>query len=369
MRSREEFKSSLIAFAKKSVGLKEYCKNEEGAKMFLVLPFIALLGYDDRNPLEVTPEHEADFAEKYKNRADYAIIIDGLPTMAVECKSIGNNKRDDRGQLKRYFNAVKTTKLGILTDGIKYEFFVDSVEPNMMDDDPFLALDLDVVATEQVADGTLEHLFALTKGNFDPASVGEKARLGLAYQAIHSYLQQEFENPSEEFSRFVLGAVNIKNVRKNAIDTYRGVTKAAFSDVFKSYLLNRLDIGDAPRPAPSTPSAALVEPPKGTGEDKIETTETELAIFENVRRRLSFLSAGDADLFKQIEKINYRDYQGKFIIFYDKERKGRLIDVVENKAGVVKFILWDGLPENEADDLGVFDERLIALFRSRVSEV
>lgn len=368
MRTREEFKSALIAFAKRAVTVKEHCRNEEGAKMFLVLPFIGVLGYDDRNPLEVTPEHEADFAEKYKNRADYAIMVDAVPTIAVECKAIGNGKKDDRGQLKRYFNAVKSTKLGILTDGIKYEFFVDSSEPNMMDNDPFLVLDLDAVAAEQIADAAVDHLFALTKDNFDPASVGEKARQGLAYQAVFAYLSGEFANPSEDFTRFVLSAVNIKNVRKNAIDTYRGVAKAAFSDVFKSHLLNRLDIADGrPKSTATTPVTPEILP-TNPDIDRIVTTEAELAIFEEIRRRLSFLAGGDLELFAHVQKVGYRDYQGKFIVFYDKERKGRLIDVIERRDGSINFIIGDGEPDAEGGNLSVFDDRLIALFKKRVKE-
>ena len=57
----DEFSDKLIAFAKRNINSAERCTNEESTKMFLVLPFVNFLGYDDRNPHEVCPEHAADF--------------------------------------------------------------------------------------------------------------------------------------------------------------------------------------------------------------------------------------------------------------------------------------------------------------------
>ncbi|MBK5959590.1 hypothetical protein CCR97_15455 [Rhodoplanes elegans] len=84
----DEFGDKLIAFAKRNVGLADRCGNEESTKMFLVLPFVNFLGFDDRNPLEVCPEHAADFSDKYKNRVDYAILQNDLPIIAIECKML-----------------------------------------------------------------------------------------------------------------------------------------------------------------------------------------------------------------------------------------------------------------------------------------
>lgn len=59
----DEFSDKLIAFAKRNINSAERCTNEESTKMFLVLPFVNFLGYDDRNPHEVCPEHAADFSD------------------------------------------------------------------------------------------------------------------------------------------------------------------------------------------------------------------------------------------------------------------------------------------------------------------
>lgn len=113
-----DFREKLGAFARRSVGLASRCGNEESTKLFLVLPFLSFLGYDDRDPSEVAPEHGADFSDKYKNRVDYAILKLEEPIVAIECKSVGVELKDERGQLRSYFNAAQSVKMGILTDGL-----------------------------------------------------------------------------------------------------------------------------------------------------------------------------------------------------------------------------------------------------------
>ncbi len=44
----DDFRQKLVAFAARSVELAPRCANEESTKLFLILPFLHLLGYDDR---------------------------------------------------------------------------------------------------------------------------------------------------------------------------------------------------------------------------------------------------------------------------------------------------------------------------------
>lgn len=369
MSKRDEFRASLVAFSERAMKIKEHLKNEEATKVSLVQPFIALLGYDDRDPTEVAAEHAADFSEKYRNRVDYAILKDMSPVIAVECKSVGNGKKDDRGQLKAYFNACKTVKLGILTDGIVYEFFVDSDEPNLMDQEPFLTVDFAAVAAGRITDTMLDGLQSLIKTEFDPTSVAENARMNLTYLAFHAYLTAQFSAPTIEFTRFLLRENNIKHVRVAAIENYREIAKTAFHDVFNARVLQRLDITatsvqkSAPPRTPEVVAVTALQPEKAP-----QTNAKEIEIFEEIRRRLAFLSSGDPDLFAHISQIGYRDYQGKFTVFFQKERKGRLIDVIEGKDGSIRFQVADGTPDHEKNILSALDDRLIALFRKRIAD-
>lgn len=363
-----EFRGKLQAFAERLQRVRGHINNEEQTKVTLILPFIAMLGYDDRDPTEVSAEHAADFSEKYRNRVDYAILRDMKPIVAVECKSAGGSRKDDRGQLKAYFNAAKTVKLGILTDGVTYEFFVDSEEPNMMDDDPFLIADFEQIAKGQLSDTLVEELWSLHKTRFDPESLSENARRNITHRAFVDYLTAQFGQPGVEFTRFLLKENDIKHVRANAVEGYQAIAKAAFDEVFTTHLLRRLDISGAAKASAqmSQPTAPVEEPTDIKRERGVVTSENELRAFEALRIRLAYLSNGRPELFAAIPKVAFRDYIGKMIVYYERERSGRLMDVIENSSGNIRYVLADGIEPAQFTDLAQMDDRLRALFERRV---
>ena len=76
------FQEQLVAFAN-TAGLRiAQCANEEQTKLYLVLPFLRLLGYDALDPSQVVAESSADFSDKYKNRVDFFVMANGIPAIA-----------------------------------------------------------------------------------------------------------------------------------------------------------------------------------------------------------------------------------------------------------------------------------------------
>jgi hypothetical protein len=296
------------------------------------------------------------------------------PIIAIECKALGSSKVDDRGQLKRYFNAEKAVKLGILTDGLVYEFFVDSVEPNLMDDSPFMTLDLRAAAAGELTDAVVKGLHALTKTQYDPGTVSESARLGLVYRAFYSYFQREIDNPGEDLTRFLPSQNGIRHIRANALRTYQDLARSAMRDVFAHHLLKKLDLGGVgmaePKPALQ---AAEATSPNGKGNadaPKTEITEVEQSVFDYIRRRLAFLVAGDQELYDRIERIAAKDYQGKFVIYLGMERKGRILDFYEGRnGGPMKFVFVDDPNPVETTNVKTLDDRLVASFRRSVAAI
>jgi predicted type IV restriction endonuclease len=129
MLAREELAAELADLATRSAQIRGFCRNEESTKLHLVLPLVRLLGYDPADPSEVSPEHDADFDIRHPNRVDFAILRDAKPIIAIECKKVGTNLPDVRGQLRSYYSALPTAALAILTNGTQFEFFVDSSDP------------------------------------------------------------------------------------------------------------------------------------------------------------------------------------------------------------------------------------------------
>ena len=223
----EDFRQKVRLFSERVVGVAPRCINEESTKLFLILPFLSLLGYDVTNPDEVCPEHNADFSEKYKNRVDFAILKNGSPIIAIECKTLGMALRDERGQLRSYFNAAPTVKMGVISDGLAYEFYADSDEPNMMDQTAFLSLDLRQVAKGKIEDSIEDGLKSLQKAIFDPENIGAEAKRKLDFQNFVQQIAQLSQEPTEPFTRMLLQNVGLSHVRTKALTEYRELIKSA----------------------------------------------------------------------------------------------------------------------------------------------
>ena len=132
-----DFKDYIKQIGDRVVKLKDQIQTEEATKNAFIMPFLQALGYDVFNPLEVVPEYTTDIGTKKGEKIDYAIFKDGVPTILVECKHWALNLDLYDGQLLRYFHVSKA-KFGLLTNGINYRFYSDLVEPNKMDEKPFL---------------------------------------------------------------------------------------------------------------------------------------------------------------------------------------------------------------------------------------
>jgi hypothetical protein len=365
----EDFRQKVKLFAERMVGLAPRCTNEESTKLFLVLPFLHFLGYDDRNPDEVCPEHGADFSEKYKNRVDFAILKGKLPVIAIECKTLGMALKDERGQLRSYFNAAPTVKMGVITDGLVYEFYADSDEPNMMDANAFLSLDLREVAKGKIEDSVEEGLRSLEKVNFDPENIGAEAKRKLIFQNVIHQIAKLAEEPSEPFVRMLLQNAGLSHVRTKALSEFRDITRSAFREFVNLRILQRLDIpakdkelekSIAPDPVPHESSPKV--------DDNLTPSPLELQVFQYIKRRLAYLVEDDT-LFDEIEKIEDRKYKGKLVVFHRRERAGRLFDFYE---GRTKRYTFDFGPEAGGevctDKLADIDKLLLAIFTRRVKD-
>ena len=330
------------------------------------------LGYDDRNPDEVSPEHSADFAEKFKNRVDFAILKGGTPVIAVECKALGTALRDERGQLRGYFNAVQTVKMGVITDGLVYEFYADSDEPNIMDQSAFLSFDLREVAKGKLEDSIDEGLRSLQKNNFDPENIGAEAKRKLIFQNVVQQITKLAEDPTETLVRALLQNAGVSHVRTKALDEYRDLVRNAFREFVNVRILQRLDLPtkdkdkDADKPT-LLPPASIVEPAvKADDGSVVDGLKRE--VFEYIKRRLAFLIK-DERLFEEIEKVDCRDYKGKFVVFYKRERAGRLFDFYEGRSKKYAFDFGQAAGEEVTTDrLADVDELLAAAFTRRVGE-
>jgi hypothetical protein len=360
MSTHSELGERIAALAKRSTALKKACGNEESTKLYLVLPLIGLLGYDYSDPYEVYPEHTATPEPNRQHKVDFAILRDGKPVIAIECKAAGADLADGRAQLRTYYNAIPTTKLAILTNGMLFEFFVDASNPNQMDDEPFLTIDLENVARNGASAEVLQALTLLTKANFDPPTVAEQAHVELIKRRLRTALMEEAKTPSEDFCRLFLQKAGLKSVRKDLIERhYATIIKAAFEEALLLPVVQRL------RNEPSSKHGKGVLPLQV--EQRVMATERELSIVNYIRRRLAYL-VDEEVFFNAIERVDYKDYVGKLVVYFDKERNGRLFDYIEGADGIDTFVFPEPHGRIATNNILDIDEPLQAIFTFRVRE-
>ncbi len=149
-------------------------------------------------------------------------------------------------------------------------------------------------------------------------------------------------------------------VRRKAVEsTYRGVMKAAIAEALTRQVWSRLQVQHQ--------MDVSVRAKEGVS-SAIETTDRELYVFGYCQRRLAFL-VQDQTLFREIEKVGYKDLSSKFVVFYDKTKLGRLFDFYEGDDGRDRFVFPNGLGELEVDNLEQIDQPLLTIFKSRVREL
>ncbi|MFR8452256.1 MAG: hypothetical protein ACLVBK_01430 [Oscillospiraceae bacterium] len=106
---------------------------------------------------------------------------DDTPVILIECTSISENLERHDSQLFRYFGTTDA-KFTILTNGLIYRFFTDLDNPNKMDSDPFLSINILDIRENQVRE-----LKKFCKSEFDIDSIFSTAS-GLKY--VHEFKAQ-----------------------------------------------------------------------------------------------------------------------------------------------------------------------------------
>ena len=372
----EEFRQRVLAHAKVVASRAPRVDSEAKTNASLVQPFLATLGYDVGNPDEVSPEHHADFSEKYQNKVDFAIIHNGVPVIALESKRVGAAMKDDRGQLRSYFNACHTVKLGILTDGIKYEFYADSDKPNMMDETTFLRLDFSEIAKNSaVDDNTLSGIAAIRNGFFNPEDVGAEARRKMLFESIVDVIKKFKSDPSDDFIRVILAASavggKITKVTQKILDTNREIVRSAMEAFVAQEALARFGYApkDVVRAPPERQEPVAVAPAPSEPENEAPTpSEGEANTFAYVKNRLFFLVRNDI-LFQEVQKIAFRKTKASFRVYYVRPNNGSLFDYREAKDGkAVLYFPALGDSEVTSQPSTKLDEYLLKAFTQRVTE-
>ena len=229
-----DFKDEIKQFGDRVEKLKAQISTEEATKNAFILPFIKALGYDVFNPLEVVPEYVADIGIKKSEKVDYAILIDGQPSILVECKHWSENLDVHNSQLFRYFHTTKA-KFGLLSNGIIYRFYTDLVEKNKMDEKPFLEFNV-----TDIKDNQIEELKKFHKSYFDVDNIVNTASELKYMNELKTFINIEFQNPTDGFVRHFAKQAYPGMLTAKLMEQFTALTKKSIQQYINDLITERL---------------------------------------------------------------------------------------------------------------------------------
>lgn len=300
-----DFKDELKQLGDRVTKLKDQILTEEATKTALVMPFIKSLGYDVFSPIEVVPEFVADIGIKKGEKIDYAIFKEGKPTILIECKHWNQNLNLHDNQLIRYFHTSKA-RFGVLTNGIVYRFYSDLVEPNKMDEKPFLEVNI-----TEIKDNQVEELKKFHKSYFDIDSIVNTASELKYTNELKLLFQQELSNPSSEFVKFFARQVYPSVVTAKVLDQFTNLIKKSIQQHITDLITDRLKTA-LKKEDEASQEPKLAEQDITTIDDeknRVTTTEEEIEGFAIVKTILRQKINS--------KRVTHRDAQSYFAIMLD----------------------------------------------------
>ena len=280
----KSLKNSFNAYNfKKAV---EWSTNEAQTREMLIEPILDWLGYDKFTHW-VT---EADGG--LSSRVDYALNPFGKEKGAlivIEAKKYGKTlSNTDIKQLREYFNRLRTSQFGILTNGEEWQFYASEDNSDYLSETPFYTMNiLDMESTD------FENLAKFHVQKIDPKELLEEAnridealRFDDAFYALLS-------GPSESLIREVILAMGHKRSTPQRIEFVKDrINYFSIKEVADRLLREGVN-------------------PNSTG---IVTTELEKRAYQVVK---TIVGASSKQMMKQAERLTMRDSQGQFAVLFD----------------------------------------------------
>ncbi len=334
-----DFKDQITQLSERIGKLKVNISTEEATKNAFIMPLITALGYDVFNPLEVVPELNCDLVKKKGEKIDYAIIKDGSHIILIEFKHWDQDLNLHDSQLKKYFVA-SNARFGVLTNGIEYRFYTDLEKANIMDEKPFL-----IVNMLDMSDADIEQLKKFHKSYYNEADVLSTANELKYTTELKSILNKEFSSPSPEFVKFLTKQVYNGQVWQSVIEQFTPLVKKSITNIINDIISDRLN--NAIKTGEEQPltgnsqsnnnSESDILPPDGS-----ISTDTEVGIITTQEEIDAFLIVkAICCSVVDVSRIYHRDTRSNFCILLDDNRRKPICRLYFNAKSVKYIALID----------------------------
>tara|TARA_Y100000590_G_scaffold452674_1_gene596267 strand:- start:54 stop:1082 length:1029 start_codon:yes stop_codon:yes gene_type:complete len=288
-------KRQIASFLYKSINKWDYNRaiklsdNETKTRDYLIEPLLNMLGYNKMD------HYSHEFSLKYSSRnvkkVDMVITITGrAPIMLVECKKANSNlTKRNYNQLAEYFEKHKESKIGMLTNGISYEFYSVKWNNNkILDDKPFFVFSL-----KNFSSSDLEGLAQFHRSIFNIKEIMKTAEERYFLDDFDTALLKTLYPPTNEFIKSIFN-----NMGGNRL------TDSIQKRIFK--LVNSISLQEALK---------KVRTKEGKhSKSGIVTTLDELKSLQIIKTILAMSSKIKND---DLDRVGFKDYKGLFKIVVD----------------------------------------------------
>jgi hypothetical protein len=298
-------RKQIVNQLKKSLGSFDFEKaievsaNEAQTRMYLIEPFFEMLRFNRGLFVgDLHPEYDADFGDRTSKKVDYAIILKGkTPDIVIECKKASKKLTDiDVRQLNEYFMYTNDSKIGILTNGIEYQFFTrHSGSKTSLNPKPFFTFNL-----RDFDSMKLELLAMFFRTSIDMNSIITEAEETYFLENFEDAFAKELLDPSRD----LIKAIYTKMGGNRMSDKQEVQIKELINSVSVKSALDKLIVAEA-----SSTNSGII------------TTEEEIKIYHIIKTIIAQHKKVDSD------SIGYRDLKGKFLILLDDNQKKKICDI------------------------------------------
>lgn len=332
----------------KKVG--SHCTTEETTKQALILPLLDILGFSPYDPTKVLAEFAADFpGVKSTERVDYALYCNGQPVMFIEAKPYVANLTNHAPQLSRYFNSSLGVTIGAITNGKEWRFFTDLINPNVMDDKPFLTVDF----TKNKAED-LTQLAEFKHDNFHVEKLRFFAEENQYIQQFKTVIKRSINEVDIDFVRYVAQQASIpRQLNTKFLESIQPFVKQAVEQSISDTVVKGL----------SSPTIITAQPVEQKVEDTIEIVSESSALAdivnsENERIVTTVdeqeLSRIVTELFPEVELVA-KDTESYFsVLFQNKNNRWLFRYDVNRKRPTIQFaVAIDDYRKKELERAGL----------------
>lgn len=229
-----ELADAVDAYVQRSLQLADHVRGRELAtRQSLIGPLFSLLGWDLTDPRECLPEYRADGLAVDVPPLDWVFLLAGEPVLLVEARATGERLPLADETLAAVFSACPTARVGIITNGLQWQFYTDLDRARVLDGHPFLVWDL------VIGPKPLDLLNLLQPGSLDPQHLRAFALNRRREEALANAIDQLLA-PSAEFIKLLVRDIEPRSLTMSVVESWRPLVERAM----RSWVLRRATHAD-----------------------------------------------------------------------------------------------------------------------------